>query len=147
MGNALQNLATLHYSRRLYNGQFVPNASLPAASAGYNPEDSVAKYTPVAPGNKDMARAKDQMTPLAARLFGMYTFMAGLVRFYASYRLEDPYLYQLAFWTHAVAVFHFTTELLVFKSMRLSGPQLFPLVAGNVGTVWMLLQWSNYTGH
>lgn len=143
-GNALQNLTTLHYSRRLYNGTFVPNASLPKASANFNPEDSVTKLVPVEPSSKDAEKAKDQMTPLAARLFGIYTLMAGIVRFYASYRVEDPSLYQLAIWTHVIAVVHFTTELLVFKSMRFSGPQVFPLLAGYTGSVWMILQYGHY---
>jgi hypothetical protein len=144
MGNAVQNLTTLHYTRRVYNGRFLPNSSLPRPSASYNPDDSVQKIVPVEPGDGRISTAQDQITPLAARLFGNYTFMAGLIRFYASYQLEDPYLYQLALWTHLIAVAHFTSELLLYKSMRFSGPQIFPLIAGYLGTVWMLMQWRHY---
>ncbi|KAK4110925.1 hypothetical protein N656DRAFT_799644 [Canariomyces notabilis] len=144
MGNALQNYATLHYTRRIYNGRFVPNHSLPPASEHYNPEDSTAVVKPASPTGKDSEKAKDQVSPLAARLFGTYTFVAGLIRFYACYQLENPAMYQLAIWTHVIAAIHFTSEMLVFKTVRFSGPQAFPFAAAYGGTIWMLLQYKHY---
>src|SRR5689334_377421 len=112
MGNALQNYATLHYTRRIYNGRFVTNHALPAAAKGYNPEDSTRIVKPASSTGKDAEKARDQVSPLAARLFGTYTFMAGIIRFYACYQLENPAMYQLAMWTHVIAAIHFTTEML-----------------------------------
>ena len=89
MGNAVQNLATLHYTRRIYNARFVTNHSLPAAGGGYDPEDSTIKLKPASATGKDSEKAKDQVTPLAARLFGTYTFMAGIVRLIACYQIEN----------------------------------------------------------
>ncbi|KAL1872771.1 hypothetical protein VTK73DRAFT_1377 [Phialemonium thermophilum] len=144
IGNSLQNLATLHYTRRIYNGKFVKNTSRSAsASSAADPEDSTAKVVPATPG-KDDAKAEDQVSPLAARLFGTYTFMAGLIRFYASYDLGNRSLYQLALWTHVIAAVHFTSEMLAFKTIRFSGPQIFPFLAGYGGAVWMILQYKNY---
>ncbi|KAL2258409.1 hypothetical protein VTK26DRAFT_8289 [Humicola hyalothermophila] len=144
MGNALQNYATLHYTRRIYNGRFVPNHSLPPATERYNPEDSTQVVKPASSTGKDSEKAKDQVSPLAARLFGTYTFMAGIIRFYASYQLENPGMYQLALWTHIIAAVHFTTEMAVFKTIRFSGPQAFPFAAAYGGIAWMLLQYSHY---
>ncbi|KAK3938256.1 hypothetical protein QBC46DRAFT_390760 [Diplogelasinospora grovesii] len=145
MGNALQNYVTLHYTRRIYNGRFVPNRSLPPASDKFNPEDSLAKLKPASSTDKDSEKAaQDQVTPLAARLFGTYTFMAGIIRFYASYELESRFLYHLAFWTHAIAAVHFTSEMLVFRTIRFSGPQIFPFLAAYSGSIWMIMQYSNY---
>ncbi|KAK3323966.1 hypothetical protein B0T22DRAFT_375000 [Podospora appendiculata] len=144
MGNALQNLATLHYTRRIYNGRFVPNTSLPPATGKSDPEDSVAVLKPASATGKDAAKAKDQVTPLAARVFGTYTFMAGIIRFYASYQLENASLYQLAMWTHIIAGVHFTSELLVFKTIKFSGPQFFPFAAAYSGAIWMYLQYGHY---
>ncbi|KAK0636501.1 hypothetical protein B0T17DRAFT_613222 [Bombardia bombarda] len=144
MGNALQNLATLHFTRRIYNGKFVPNHALPAATEKYNPEDSTAVLKPASATGKNAEKAKDQVTPLAARVFGTYTFMAGIIRFYACYRLDDPALYQLAIWTHVIAGVHFTSEMLVYKTIKFSGPQGFPFAAAYGGTIWMLLQYGHY---
>jgi hypothetical protein len=145
MGNSLQAFSTLNATRRIYNGLFVPNTKLPAASSKFNPEDSTVKVVPVPSATgKDAEKAKDQVTPLAARLFGVYTFMAGLIRFYASYELENKLLYQLAIWTHVVAAIHFTSETLAYKTIRFSGPQIFPFMAAYGGLLWMTLQYNHY---
>jgi hypothetical protein len=144
MGNALQNYATLHYTRRIYNGRFVANHALPPASKGYNPEDSTRIVKPASATGKDAEKSRDQVSPLAARLFGTYTFLAGIIRFYACYQLENPAMYQLAMWTHVIAAIHFTTEMLAFKTIRFSGPQVFPFMAGYGGAIWMVMQYSHY---
>ncbi len=128
MGNSLQNLVTLHYTRRIYNGQFVPSPALSRTptSTDVNPEDSVNKLVPASSTGKDVEKARDQVTPLAARLFGAWTLMTGLVRIYAAYDVSSPALYQLSLITHIVAASHFTSELLVFGTLRLTGPQIFP---------------------
>ena len=145
MGNSLQNYVTLHYTRRIYNGRFVPNNSLPKASATYNPDDSVQKLLP-APSStgKDAEKARDQLTPLAARLFGNWTFIAGLIRLYAAYNVSDPALYQLSLVTHLLAATHYSGELFVFKTVRPGWEHLFPLGAGFGGAIWMALQYQHY---
>ncbi|KAK1768128.1 hypothetical protein QBC33DRAFT_536325 [Phialemonium atrogriseum] len=147
VANALQNLATLHYTRRTYNGRFVRNQSLPKATTSSNPDDSVAKLVPATPGSKDADKAQDQVSPLAARLFGTYTFMAGVIRFYACYDLANPSLYQLAIWTHLIAAGHFTSEMLVFKTIRFTGPQAFPFAAAYGGSLWMIMQYGHYVAN
>lgn len=144
IGNAFQNLTTLHYTRRLYNGTFVPNHNLPPRSERFNPEDSIDVLKPASATGKDSEKAKDQITPLAARLMGMYTLLAGVIRIYASYRIDDPGFYQLCILTHVVAALHFTSELLVYKTLKFTGPQAFPFAAAYGGTLWMVLQWAHY---
>jgi len=124
----------------------VPNHNLPARTERFNPDDSVAVLKPASATGKDADKAKDQVTPLAARLFGMYTytFLAGIIRIYTSLRPEDPSLYQLSILTHVVAAVHFTSEMFVYKSMTFTGPQGFPFAAAYCGTAWMVLQWGHY---
>lgn len=113
-------------------------------SAKQAPEDNVNKLAPASANGKDSEKAQDQVTPLAARLFGLYTFFAGVIRMYAAHDISNRALYQLAFITHAVASAHFISELTVYKTMRLTGPQMFPLIAGTSGSLWMALQYSHY---
>ena len=136
MGNALQNFTTLHYTRRIYNAKFVQNHG--------EHEDSTAVLKPASATGKDAEKAKDQVTPLAARLMGIYTFCVGLIRFYASYRVSDPAMYQLSIWTHVIAGLHFTSETFIFKTIKFSGPQAFPFLFAYGGTLWMVLQWDHY---
>ncbi|KAI0597437.1 hypothetical protein F4775DRAFT_560231 [Biscogniauxia sp. FL1348] len=151
VGNSLQNYTTLHYSRRLYNGQFIRNAALPLATATYDPDDSTRKLVPVPPSTPSPSsnpsnpstkdgRAHDQVTPLAARLFGTYTLVSAIVRLYASYHLRLGPLYDLALWTYVVALGHFASEVAVYRSARLGAPVLFPFFFASVGIAWMLSQ-------
>ncbi|KAK5624824.1 hypothetical protein RRF57_000540 [Xylaria bambusicola] len=144
VGNSLQNYLTLHYSRRLYNGQFVPNASLPPKSVHFDPDDSIDKVTPASTTNTKDGRTTDQVTPLAARLFGTYTFLAAVVRIYASYNLHIAPVYKMAIWTYIVALFHFASEWAVYRSAYLGPPILFPFFFATVGITWMVSQYGFY---
>lgn len=131
---------TLHYTRRIYNGLFVPRAS-----ANSDP-DSVAKLQPLvdAQSLKDKPTAVDQVTPLAARLFGVYTILAGVIRMYGAYRVHDPVLYQLCLFTHLLAAAHFTSEAFVYKTVRLGWEHAMPFTAAFSGSLWMILQYGHY---
>ncbi|KAH9994583.1 transmembrane domain-containing protein [Xylariaceae sp. FL0662B] len=149
VGNSLQNYLTLHYSRRLYNGQFTPNPSLPAKSASFDPADSPQKLVPhaataAAAAVSKEGRALDQVTPLAARLFGTYTLISAIVRIYASYHLALAPVYHMALWTYVVALVHFGSEFAVYKTARLGPPVLFPFFFASVGIVWMVSQYKFY---
>ncbi|KAI0478392.1 Erg28-like protein [Xylariaceae sp. FL0804] len=138
-GNALQNYLTLHFSRRLYNGQFVPNPSLPAKSDHFNPDDSTQKLVPVTDANTKDGRTQDQVTPLAARLFGTYTMVSAIVRIYASYHLHLAPVYDITLWTYVVALLHFGSEWAYFRTAKL-GPITTTFFFATVGIVWMATQ-------
>ena len=139
-GNTVQNYKTLQFTRRIYNGLFVPRAS-----AGNDP-NSVQKLQPLveAKAGKDKPTAVDQVTPLTARLFGVYTTLAGLIRVYGAYRVHDPALYQLCLLTHLIAAAHFTSEAFVFKTAVLGWEHAFPFAAAFSGSLWMILEYGNY---
>lgn len=145
----MQNYFTLHFSRRLYNGQFIANPKLPSKTSTFIPEDSTKKFVPVNYKNiKPGSTTFDQVTPLAARLFGTYTLISAIVRLYASYHLDKEPVYMMALWTYLVALGHFFSEGFVFKSFYIGGPetlpQILPLFFATVGTIWMLAQKSFY---
>jgi hypothetical protein len=140
----LQNYLTLHYSRRLYNGQFVPNPSLPPKSASFEPEDSTNKLASAPSTSTKGGRTTDQVTPLAARLFGTYTFISAIVRIYASYNLHLAPVYNIALWTYIVALFHFGTEWAVYRTAYIGPPILFPFFFASVGIFWMASQYNFY---
>ncbi|KAI3316684.1 transmembrane domain-containing protein [Xylariaceae sp. AK1471] len=144
VGNSLQNYLTLHYSRRLYNGQFVPNPSLPPKSTSFDPEDSTRKLAPASAINAKDGRTTDQVTPLAARLFGTYTFISAIVRIYASYNLHLAPVYNIAVWTYVVALFHFGSEWAVYRTAYIGPPILFPFFFATVGIIWMTSQYNFY---
>ncbi|KAI0128076.1 transmembrane domain-containing protein [Hypoxylon sp. NC0597] len=144
VGNSLQNYLTLHFSRRLYNGQFVPNSSLPPKTATFNPEDSTQKLVPASSAsNTKEARTQDQVTPLAARLFGTYTIISAIVRLYAAYNIHLAPIYQITLWTYVVALVHFGSEFAVYRTAYL-GPIVSTFFFATVGIAWMASQYSFY---
>ena len=139
----MQAYSTLHYTRRLYPGQFVPNAKLPARSASFNPQDSTQKLVPAPAQAKN---ASDQVTPLAGRCFGTYTMVSAIVRLYAAYNLDVAPVYDMAIWTYVVALVHFGSEMLVYKTMDFGLPQFFPLAVSTGTLLCMPLVRSYYVG-
>ncbi|KAG5937285.1 hypothetical protein E4U60_001995 [Claviceps pazoutovae] len=140
IGNCLQTYSTLHFSRRLYNGRFLPNTKLRPASAKYNPEDSTDKLVSA----QNDPKATDQMTPLAGRLFGTWTLITSIVRCYAAYNLHLGPMYNIAYWTYIVAFGHFFTEKFMFKSMTFGLPQVFPFTLATCALIWMPLVRDHY---
>ncbi|WVQ85590.1 hypothetical protein IAT38_007756 [Cryptococcus sp. DSM 104549] len=92
------------------------------------------------------AGKSEEMTFLAGRLFAAWTALASLIRGLAAYNINDPNLYKLAIGTYAVATFHFTTELLVFKSVKPNRASIGPLIVGWTGLIWTLTQRGFYAG-
>ncbi|KAL8702482.1 MAG: hypothetical protein Q9201_004354 [Fulgogasparrea decipioides] len=84
------------------------------------------------------------VTPLHARTFGTYTALASIIRLYAAYNITDTVIYQLALWTYFVALGHFYSEWLVFKTARWGQGLAGPLVISMGSTIWMLVQWGDY---
>lgn len=117
IGNSVQAYTTLSYTRRLYAG----------------PAD----------GKKTEA-ATSSVTPLSARTFGTWTFMASIVRLYAAYHIDEPAWYQVAFWTFLVAFGHFMSEMAVYKTARWRGPWLAPATVATSSIIWMAMQHSYY---
>ncbi|KAM5345255.1 hypothetical protein ACJ41O_011117 [Fusarium nematophilum] len=140
IGNSLQTYATLHFSRRVYNGRFIRNTKLPPKTAKFEPEDSVNKLVPA----QNDPKAADQMTPLAGRLFGTWTLITCIVRCYAAYNLHIGPVYTIAYWTYIVALSHFASELFVFKSMTFGLPQIFPFTLASISLIWMPLVRDHY---
>ncbi|KAI9896076.1 hypothetical protein N3K66_008976 [Trichothecium roseum] len=140
IGNCIQAYTTLHFSRRVYNGRFLRNPKLPAATATFDPEDSVDKLIPAQTDPK----AADQLTPLAGRLFGTWTLITSVVRCYAAYNLHLGPVYNLAMWTYVVALGHYASELFVFKSMTFGVPQMFPFTLATCALIWMPMVRDHY---
>ncbi|KAL8806875.1 MAG: hypothetical protein Q9200_004882 [Gallowayella weberi] len=85
-----------------------------------------------------------EVTPFAGRLFGSWSFLSGLVRFYAAYNINDKNLYLLALSTYLIVLTHFAGELLVFGTMKVGKRLAPPLFVATTSVIWMLTQWSFY---
>lgn len=80
------------------------------------------------------------ITPLSARTFGTWTALASVVRLYAAFNIHDRAVYELAMWTFAIAILHFGSEYVYFRTARLSRGLASPMVVASASLVWMLAQ-------
>ncbi|KAL8677743.1 MAG: hypothetical protein Q9186_005853 [Xanthomendoza sp. 1 TL-2023] len=106
--------------------------------------NSIQSYLTTSYTRRIYSAPSTTITPLHARTFGTYTAIAAIIRFYAAYNITDPVVYQLALWTYVVALGHFYSEWLVFRTARwgegLAGPVVISV--GSLG--WMLWVWGQY---
>ncbi|TVY25695.1 Ergosterol biosynthetic protein [Lachnellula hyalina] len=89
--------------------------------------------------------ARAEATPLSARLFGTWTLLASIVRAYAAYNIDDKGIYAVALSTYALALAHFTSESLLYKTMSFANGLAVPFSVASLTLVWMVTQSSHYT--
>lgn len=70
--------------------------------------------------------------------------LQSMVRLYAAYHIDNPQIYQMAFWTYVVAAAHFMSEWLYYKTARWGAPLAGPVIVANLSLVWMVAQWGFY---
>ena len=66
------------------------------------------------------------------------------MRIYAAYHIENPQIYQIAYWTYVVAFVHFMSEWFYFKTVRWGAPLAGPVIVATGSLVWMAAQWGYY---
>ena len=101
-------------------------------------------YSGVVPNIHLQKRQTNPVTPLSARTFGTWTFLASIIRLYAAYHIHDPVIYQISLWTYIVALSHFTSEWLIFGTAKLNAGLAAPVVVASGSLAWMLTVWDAY---
>ncbi|GAX70960.1 meiosis-specific protein MEI4 [Saccharomyces cerevisiae] len=91
-------------------------------------------------------RKPTETTHLSARTFGTWTFISCVIRFYGAMYLNEPHIFELVFMSYMVALFHFGSELLIFRTCKLGKGFMGPLVVSTTSLVWMYKQREYYTG-
>ncbi|XP_067942570.1 ergosterol biosynthetic protein 28 homolog [Watersipora subatra] len=84
----------------------------------------------------------EELTPLAARLFGVWTLLASVVRGYCSLHLRNKLIFQVTLLTFAIAFLHFMTELFAYETCLLEIGVISPLIISGISMLWMFIaQW------
>jgi len=84
------------------------------------------------------------VTPLQARTFGIWTLTAAVVRWYAAYNIHNKAIYDMALLTYLFAFAHFSSEILIFRTAKISIPVLSPVIVATSSLVWMITQYDFY---
>jgi len=112
-----------------------------ASAAVFN---AVQNYTTLKLTQRLYARTPHLVNPLQARAFGTWTITSAVIRGYAAYHIHDKAIYDICVLSYLIAFSHFISELLIFKSCKLNGPVLSPVIVSSVSLVWMFSQYDFY---
>ncbi|KAF5367395.1 hypothetical protein D9758_003770 [Tetrapyrgos nigripes] len=85
-----------------------------------------------------------QVTPLHARTFAIWTLTSAVVRFYAAYNIHVKAVYDITLFTYLIAFAHFSSEYFIFRSAKLDIPLLSPFVVSVASMIWMFMQYDYY---
>ncbi|QLL32286.1 hypothetical protein HG536_0C04550 [Torulaspora globosa] len=87
-----------------------------------------------------------ETTALSARTFGTWTFVSAVIRLYGSLYLNEEHVFQLTFISYLIALGHFGSELLIFRTCKLGKGFMGPLIVASTSLIWMYKQKEYYTG-
>lgn len=87
-----------------------------------------------------------ETTALSARTFGTWTFVSCVIRLYGALYLNEEHVFQLTFISYLIALGHFGTELLIFRTCKLGKGFMGPLIVASTSLIWMYNQKEYYTG-
>ena len=107
----------------------VAAAALFATSQGYMNLETVKR--------KQFSLAVEQVSPLAGRLWAVWTLLAATVRLATAYDPSNPTLFVVCIATFLIAGGFYGAELLVYKTIP-SQNALAPAIVSSFSTVWML---------
>ncbi|CEP63486.1 Erg28p LALA0_S08e03576g [Lachancea lanzarotensis] len=91
-------------------------------------------------------RKPQETTKLSARTFGTWTFVSSVIRLYGALYLNEEHIYQLVCISYLVALAHFGSELLVFRTCKIGKGFMGPLLVSTTSLAWMYTQKEFYTG-
>ncbi|KAL1923439.1 uncharacterized protein VTP21DRAFT_8419 [Calcarisporiella thermophila] len=94
----------------------------------------------------DVEARSGKITPLVSRLFGTWTVMSAVVRVYCAYNIRNKPIYDVTIWSYAIALFHFTSEMFVFRSAQLNRATMWPCIIASSLLSWMVYEYENYLG-
>ncbi|KAI0064757.1 Erg28-like protein [Artomyces pyxidatus] len=86
----------------------------------------------------------EPVTSLQARTFAVWTLTSAVVRWYAAYHIQDKIIYDMALMTYLIAFAHFSSELLIYRTAKLSVAVISPVIVASTSLIWMLKQYDFY---
>eukprot|EP01023_Acetabularia_acetabulum_P043799 TRINITY_DN4379_c0_g1_i1.p1 TRINITY_DN4379_c0_g1~~TRINITY_DN4379_c0_g1_i1.p1 ORF type:complete len:160 (-),score=14.66 TRINITY_DN4379_c0_g1_i1:195-617(-) len=90
--------------------------------------------------------AGSQVTPLYGRTFATWTLVTCCLCLICACDNTNPAIYGATLFSFVAALIHFSTELILYKTMSIEGAMSPGIIAG-VSVVWMTLGWNYYVGH
>ncbi|KAG1733623.1 Erg28 like protein-domain-containing protein [Suillus paluster] len=84
------------------------------------------------------------ITALQARTFAAWTITSAVIRGYAAYNINNKTIYDMALLSYLIAFGHFTSEICFFRTAKINGAALSPVIVSTTSLIWMLKQYEFY---
>ncbi|KAK7044240.1 ergosterol biosynthesis protein [Paramarasmius palmivorus] len=84
------------------------------------------------------------VNPLQARTFAIWTLTTSIIRGYAAYNIHLKPIYDIALLSYLLAFAHFTSEVLIFRSVKFTPPLIAPMLVATSSLTWMIMQYDFY---
>merc|ERR1712007_59470 len=108
--------------------------------------NSLQTYTNISLTKKVYANKPEEVSSLSARTFGTWTLVSAIIRAYAAFNMTDVHVYNLCIVSYIIALWHFGSEWLIFKTCKFDKGLFGPLIVSTLSITWMILQKDYYTG-
>ncbi|KAL8279954.1 hypothetical protein RQP46_007535 [Phenoliferia psychrophenolica] len=89
-------------------------------------------------------RSPGSVSGLQARTFAVWTLASAAIRLYAAYNISVKGFYDLALISYVLALGHFASEALVFRTAGLGPGLISPLIVASTSLIWMTRQYNFY---
>ncbi|KAI8384679.1 Erg28 like protein-domain-containing protein [Radiomyces spectabilis] len=80
----------------------------------------------------------EQISALSGRLFATWTWSVSMIRIYAAFHLQHRFMYNLGIWTYVIALTHFTSEWLVFRTCRVNKGFMSPMIVAVCSLIYLV---------
>lgn len=77
------------------------------------------------------------VTPLSSRTFGIWNLTSAIIRAYCAYNMNNKPLYEICMLTYVIALTHFISEVVVYKTARLTPGIISPLIVACELGFWL----------
>ncbi|KAI5481869.1 hypothetical protein MNV49_000146 [Pseudohyphozyma bogoriensis] len=86
---------------------------------------------------KIFSKSPASVTALQARTFAVWTLASAAIRIYAAYNINVKGFYDLALISYVLALGHFVSELVIFKTAGIGAGLISPLIVASTSLIWM----------
>ncbi|KAG8807891.1 ergosterol biosynthesis protein [Serendipita sp. 400] len=73
----------------------------------------------------------EEVTPLSGRTCGIWTLTSAVVRLFCAYHISEKTIFDLAICTYVIALAHFGSEFLIYKTAKAGGGVISPLIVAS----------------
>ncbi|KAG8865842.1 ergosterol biosynthesis protein [Serendipita sp. 405] len=127
---AISNVLHPLHNRIIYTGKPEEGVCSPRC-ASYESWLGVVPPVSTVTQKTDKRSLDPTVTPLSGRTCGIWTLTSAVVRLFCAYHISEKTIFDLAICTYVIALAHFGSEFLIYKTAKAGGGVISPLIVAS----------------